>query len=249
MFITGQNDTCKSVEKMIALVVASIYEGYEANEADYADLEWKNGKGQHAWACVFKQTAVSMQDYKEYSIFSMKAGQWPYIMVFDSSSNTALMILKRLNFNNRRAQLYAGEMHYIFSGIPANSDLDQESPMYQQTSFLQPDPSLNSLIQDEFIKLENRTGTKIQRFLVLTFEADPVRVIKSCEIQLMNSHGDLIKTYNIDHLIPVRWTEESSSISITTLRPDDGKTNTKSQIDDKTVVKPKKQYIIKDGTE
>ena len=46
MFITGQNDTCKSLEKMIALVVASIYEGYEANEADYADLEWKNGKGQ-----------------------------------------------------------------------------------------------------------------------------------------------------------------------------------------------------------
>ena len=65
----------------------------------------------------------------------------------------------------------------------------------------------------------------------------------------MNSHGDLIKTYNIDHLIPVRWTEEPSSISITTLRPDDGKTNTKSQIDDKTVVKPKKQFIRKDGTE
>lgn len=60
MFITGQNDICKSVEKMIALVVASIYEGYEANEADYADLEWKNGKGQHAWACVFKQIAVSI---------------------------------------------------------------------------------------------------------------------------------------------------------------------------------------------
>ena len=39
MFITGQNDICKSVEKMIALVVACIYEGYEANEADYADLE------------------------------------------------------------------------------------------------------------------------------------------------------------------------------------------------------------------
>lgn len=249
MFITGQNDICKSVEKMIALVVACIYEGYEANEADYADLEWKNGKGQHAWACIFNQTAVSMQDYEEYSIFSMKAGQWPYIMVFDSSSNTALMVLKRLNFNNRRTQLYAGKMHYIFSGLPANSDLDQVPPMYQQTSFLQPDPSLNSLIQDAFIKLENRTGTTIQRFLVLTFDADPIRVIKSCEIQLMNSHGDLIRTYNIDYLIPVRWTEEPSSISVTTLRSDGDKTNTRSQIDDKTIVKPKKQFIRKDGTE
>ena len=34
MFITGQNDIGKSVEKMIALVVASIYEGYEDIEAD-----------------------------------------------------------------------------------------------------------------------------------------------------------------------------------------------------------------------
>ena len=99
------------------------------------------------------------------------------------------------------------------------------------------------------IKLENRTGTTIQRFLVLTFDADPIRVIKSCEIQLMNSHGDLIRTYNIDYLIPVRWTEEPSSISVTTLRSDGDKTNTRSQIDDKTIVKPKKQFIRKDGTE
>ena len=47
-----------------------------------------------AWGCMhgppFLIRPLDPCRIMKISIFSMKAGQWPYIMVFDFSSNTAL---------------------------------------------------------------------------------------------------------------------------------------------------------------
>ena len=57
------------------------------------------------------------------------SGSWKYAVAYDPHSKTAIMILRQENFRNRLVKLQNGEMHYVFSGLPANQDLNEMSQL------------------------------------------------------------------------------------------------------------------------
>lgn len=130
-----------SAMAMAKLIVESIYHGMEENEGVYADLMYSNGKGQHGWAHIFQNEHEHLTK-AGYRVVLMVSGSWKYAVAYDPHSKTAIMILRQENFRNRLVKLQNGEMHYVFSGLPANQDLNEMVPQYEQMSLFGQDKAV-----------------------------------------------------------------------------------------------------------
>lgn len=128
MFIFSEESTAS---KMVEAIVECIYLGIERCAEEYADFSYKNGKGQHGWALIFQQISGTLPEMG-YRVIQRTAGSWPYAVMFDSYSGTAITLLREENYRSRQDEIQRGIVHYVHAGIPANADLNDEEPVYKQ---------------------------------------------------------------------------------------------------------------------
>lgn len=234
-----------SAATMARLMVESIYHGIEENEEIYADLLYSDGKGQHAWARIFQKEHEQLTK-AGYRVVSMTAGSWKYAVAYDPRSKTAIMLLRQENFRNRLIKLQSGEMHYVFSGLPANEDLNEVVPQYEQMSLFGQDKHILQKSTKPFNELEQSVGGEIIRFGILTYRLDLSQLIKHCTLEILNANACVVEEMNFDSAIPMNWKEPAQDNEVTRFEAES--TNDYSaQIDSTPKLKPREKFVRKDG--
>ena len=174
----------------------------EENEGVYADLMYSNGKGQHGWAHIFQNEHEHLTK-AGYRVVLMVSGSWKYAVAYDPHSKTAIMILRQENFRNRLVKLQNGEMHYVFSGLPANQDLNEMVPQYEQMSLFGQDKAVQQKAEKPFDELEQAVDGEVLRFGILTYRLDLAQLIRSCTLEILNANGCIVDEMNLDSAIPM----------------------------------------------
>ena len=234
-----------SAMAMAKLIVESIYHGMEENEGVYADLMYSNGKGQHGWAHIFQNEHEHLTK-AGYRVVLMVSGSWKYAVAYDPHSKTAIMILRQENFRNRLVKLQNGEMHYVFSGLPANQDLNEMVPQYEQMSLFGQDKAVQQKAEKPFDELEQAVDGEVLRFGILTYRLDLAQLIRSCTLEILNANGCIVDEMNLDSAIPMNWKEAVPEDEITKFKEETGN-EYGVQIDSIPEFKPRKKFVRKDG--
>ena len=71
-------------------------------------------------------------------------------------------------------------MHYVFSGLPANQDLNEMVPQYEQMSLFGQDKAVQQKAEKPFDELEQAVDGEVLRFGILTYRLDLAQLIRSC---------------------------------------------------------------------
>ena len=244
MFVFSEESTAS---KMVEAIVGCSYLGIERCAEEYADFSYKNGKGKHGWALIFQQISGTLPEMG-YRVIQRTAGSWPYAVMFDSYSGTAITLLREENYRSRQDEIQRGIVHYVHAGIPANADLNDEEPVYKQMSLF--DSEMGEEIQEKnqkpYEELEKAIGEKILRYGILTFRMDPLQYIKDCNLNILNAEGALIEVVNYDYAIPMNWKDAVPEQDITRFAVS-GDFEHGGQIDDMPDLKPRKELKRKDG--
>lgn len=176
----------------------------------------------------------------------MVSGSWKYAVAYDPHSKTAIMILRQENFRNRLVKLQDGEMHYVFSGLPANQDLNEMVPQYEQMSLFGQDKSVQQKAEKPFDELEQAVDGEVLRFGILTYRLDLAQLIRSCTLEILNANGCIVDEMNLDSAIPMNWKEAVPEDEITKFKEETGN-EYGVQIDSIPEFKPRKKFVRKDG--
>ena len=104
MFVFSEESTAS---KMVEAIVGCSYLGIERCAEEYADFSYKNGKGQHGWALIFQQISGTLPEMG-YRVIQRTAGSWPYAVMFDSYSGTAITLLREENYRSRQDEIQRG---------------------------------------------------------------------------------------------------------------------------------------------
>ena len=156
------------------------------------------------------------------------------------------MILRQENFRNRLVKLQNGEMHYVFSGLPANQDLNEMVPQYEQMSLFGQDKAVQQKAEKTFDELEQAVDGEVLRFGILTYRLDLAQLIRSCTLEILNANGCIVDEMNLDSAIPMNWKEAVPEDEITKFKEETGN-EYGVQIDSIPEFKPRKKFVRKDG--
>ena len=200
---------------------------------------------QHGWAHIFQNEHEHLTK-AGYRVVLMVSGSWKYAVAYDPHSKTAIMILRQENFRNRLVKLQNGEMHYVFSGLPANQDLNEMVPQYEQMSLFGQDKAVQQKAEKPFDELEQAVDGEVLRFGILTYRLDLAQLIRSCTLEILNANGCIVDEMNLDSAIPMNWKEAVPEDEITKFKEETGN-EYGVQIDSIPEFKPRKKFVRKDG--
>lgn len=141
---------------------------------------------------------------------------------------------------------HIGGMHYVFSGLPANQDLNEMVPQYEQMSLFGQDKAVQQKAEKPFDELEQAVDGEILRFGVLTYRLDLAQLIRSCTLEILNANGCIVDEMNLDSAIPMNWKEAVTEDEITKFKEETGNDHG-VQIDSTPEFKPRKKFVRKDG--
>ena len=139
-----------------------------------------------------------------------------------------------------------GEMHYVFSGLPANQDLNEMVPQYEQMSLFGQDKAVQQKAEKPFDELEQAVDGEVLRFGILTYRLDLAQLIRSCTLEILNANGCIVDEMNLDSAIPMNWKEAVPEDEITKFKEETGN-EYGVQIDSIPEFKPRKKFVRKDG--
>lgn len=105
-----------------------------------------------------------------------------------------------------------------FSGLPANQDLNEMVPQYEQMSLFGQDKAVQQKAEKPFDELEQAVDGEVLRFGILTYRLDLAQLIRSCTLEILNANGCIVDEMNLDSAIPMNWKEAVRKMKLLSLR-------------------------------